>query len=345
MTSTISARPIDGSSREVQTDLALRLSCGLRYYMLFRFRDEVVAWGAASLALPGAEQHPLFAAVCGAVGEGMTARGEMGAALALADRALARLPDIDDERRMYALRVAGMVALYVGRLDDGFVEHAEMLRLAQLHHHPYEAGMALLGLAQSRTYAGDPGRGLAYAEEQLAVVQPLGNPSMLALAWYDQAEALSSVDASRAIESYRRAARLAESAGSTFVEGIALVGLASSLGRSQEPGVALPLFRSIIGRWRRMGIWQHQWTTLRNLVQVFVRSGDWETAAVLLGAIDAGSTAAPAFGSDADLTQAAADRLADELGPSRWSAAHDRGAAMSGDQAVAFACEAIDRHR
>ena len=51
-----------------------------------------------------------------------------------------------------------------------------------------------------------------------------------------------------------------------------------------------------------MGIWQHQWTTLRNLVQVFVRSGDWESAAVLLGAIDAGSTAAPAFGSDADLT-------------------------------------------
>ena len=37
------------------------------------------------------------------------------------------------------------------------------------------------------------------------MVRPLGNPSMLALAWYDQAEALSSVDASRAIESYRRA--------------------------------------------------------------------------------------------------------------------------------------------
>ena len=76
--------PIDGCSSEAQVDLALRLSRGLRYYMLFRFRDEVVAWGEATLELPGAEQHPLFAEVCGAVGEGLTARGEMDAALRLA---------------------------------------------------------------------------------------------------------------------------------------------------------------------------------------------------------------------------------------------------------------------
>ena len=32
---------------ECEVDLAMRLSRGLRYYMLFRFRDEVVAWGEA----------------------------------------------------------------------------------------------------------------------------------------------------------------------------------------------------------------------------------------------------------------------------------------------------------
>ena len=99
---------------------------------------------------------------------------------------------------------------------------------------------------------------------------------MLALAWYDQAEALSSIDAARAIEPYQRSIQLAESAGSTFVEGIAFVGLASLLGGSQEPAVALPLFRAIITRWRRMGIWHHQWTTLRNLVQLFIRIGSSE---------------------------------------------------------------------
>ena len=325
-----------------QADLALQLARGLRYYMLFRFRDEVVAWGEASLDLSGVEQQPLFAEVCGGVGEGLTARGEMAAALSLATRGLNQLSDPDDPRRMYPLRVAGMVALYVGRLDDGFREHTEMLRLARMHDHPYEAGMALLGLAQSRTYAGEPDRGLFFADEQMRVVQPLGNPSMLALAWYDQAEALSSIDATRAIEPYQRSIQLAGSAGSTFVEGIALVGLASLLGGSQQPAVALPLFRSIITRWRRMGIWHHQWTTLRNLVQLFIRIGSSESAAVLVGAINAGNTATAAFGSDAELMEAAADRLRTVLGRPRWLEAYNRGAAMSGEDVLALAC---DSHR
>ena len=325
-----------------QADLALQLCRGLRYYMLLRFRDEVVTWGESSLELPGAEQHQLFAEVCGAVGEGMTARGDLGRALSLAGRALEQLKDPDDERRIYPLRVAGMVALYVGRLDDAFDRHVEMLRLAQMHAQPYEAGMALLGLAQSCTYAGDPGRGFAFAEEQLRVVEPLRNPSMVALALYDQAEAMASIDPVAAIEPYRRAVDLAQSAGSTFVEGIALVGLASLLGRSEEPTVALPLFRSIVDRWREMRVWHHQWTTLRNLVQLFLRTGNWDSAAVLLAAVNAGSTAAPAFGADADLMATAAEQLEHLLGPSRWSAAEDSGAAMSAHQTVAFACEAID---
>jgi hypothetical protein len=33
-----------------------------------------------------------------------------------------------------------MVALYERRTDDGFRYHQEMLRLARLHHTPYEMG-------------------------------------------------------------------------------------------------------------------------------------------------------------------------------------------------------------
>jgi predicted ATPase len=330
---------------EARADLAMQLSRGLRYYMLFRFRDEVVAWGEASLDLASAERHPLFVEVCGAVGEGLTTRGEMEAALTLAHRALSGLTDVDDVRRVFALRVDGMVALYVGRLDDGFRQHSEMLRLARLHDRPYEEAMALLGLAQSCTYAGHPDRGLAFADEQLRVAVALHNPSMLALAWYDRAEALSALDHAGALESYQRAVHLAEAAGSSFVEGIALVGLASLLGRSQDPQVALPVFRSIIARWRRMNVWHHQWTTLRNLLQLFVRTENWETATILLGAIDARSTATPPFGHDADVMDSAAKRLVEVLGVTRWHTARALGAAMSREEAVSFACEAIDRAR
>jgi predicted ATPase len=327
-------------------ELALRLSRGLHYYMLFRFRDEVVSWGQVALELPGADQHPLYAEVCGAVGEGLTARGEMDLAAGLADRALGDPGDPggpDDPRRIYGLRLNGMIALYVGRLEDGFQDHAEMLRLARLHDHPYEAGMALLGLAQSCTYAGAPEKGLEFAQEQYRVVQPLGNPSMLALAWYDQAEALSMLEPDRAVEPYRRAIGLADSAGATFVEGIALVGLASLLGRSGDPSTALPLFRTIVDRWRQMGVWTHQWTTLRNLVHLLDRMDSCESAAVLAAAINAHSTAAQAFGTDAERMDAATERLTQRLGLANWSEATRRGAAMSEDEAVTFACDAIDR--
>jgi len=285
----------------------------------------------------------MFAEVCGAVGEGLTARGEMQVARALADRALSHVDGPDDERRMFGLRLSGMVALYVGRLEDAFRDHTEMLRLARLHDHPYETGMALLGLAQARTYAGVPHEGLAFAEEQSRVVQPLGNPSMLALAWYDQAEALSTLEPDRAIEQYQQAIGLADSAGATFVEGIALVGLASLLGRTGDPRIALPLFGSIIDRWRQMGIWTHQWTTLRNLVQLLVRIGSWEPAAVLAGAINAHGADAQAFGSDAERMRAATELIADRLGSSSWAAAERRGASMSDRDTVAFAGETIDR--
>jgi predicted ATPase/DNA-binding SARP family transcriptional activator len=333
------------SVRTGQAELALRLSRGLHYYMLFRFRDEVVSWGQVALELPGAEQHPLFAEVCGAVGEGLTARGEMGRARALADRALAQVDGADDERRMFGLRLSGMVSLYVGRLEDGFRDHAEMLRLARLHDHPYETGMALLGLAQARTYAGAPEEGLAFAEEQKRVVVPLGNPSMLALAWYDQAEALSTLEPDRATEHYQQAIGIANSAGATFVEGIALVGLASLLGRSGDPSTALPLFGAIVDRWREMGIWTHQWTTLRNLVQLLVRIGSWEPAAVLSGAISAHGPDAQAFGADAERMHSATERIAASLGASDWSAANRRGAEMSDEETVTFACDTINSIR
>ena len=58
-------------------EVALQLCAGLRYYALYRFRDEVVSWGEAAIALPGATDHRAFAVAAGAVGEGLTARGEL----------------------------------------------------------------------------------------------------------------------------------------------------------------------------------------------------------------------------------------------------------------------------
>ena len=92
-----------------------------------------------------------------------------------------------------------------------------------------------------------------------------------------------------------------------------------------------------------MGIRHHQWTTLRNLVQLLLRIGCSEDAAVLIHAIEASKTAAAAFGTDAERMADATGTLQTALGECRWSSAVARGAALSDDAAVAFARDAINR--
>jgi len=92
-----------------------------------------------------------------------------------------------------------------------------------------------------------------------------------------------------------------------------------------------------------MGVWHHQWTTLRNLVQLLLRIGCNEDAAVLIHAIEASTTAAPAFGTDADRMGDATGTLRTALGECGWSSAFARGAALSDNDAVNFARDAINR--
>lgn len=58
---------------------------------------------------------------------------------------------------------------------------------------------------------------------------------------------------------------------------------------------------------------------------------------MLLGAIEAGSTTAHAFGRDADLVDAAAERLEHVPGTSGCQSAQGRGAAVTREDAVVFA--------
>jgi predicted ATPase/DNA-binding SARP family transcriptional activator len=322
-------------------DLALRLSDGLYYYVLGQFRDEVVSWGETALELPDAEAHERYSAVCGAVGEGLTLRGELHRARALAERALTGVTDPDDRRRIPVLKVLTAVALYEGRLDDCLDGAAEQLRLARQYDDAWQVAQALLYRGLARTYAGDPAGGLALADENLAAATALGNPSQTAWALYNQAEALSLSDPEAARRRYERAITLAESVNSTFAANNAEVGLAALLVRSGDSREALRAFRRTVHRWRRMQVWHHQWIALRNLVQLLVRIRAYQDAATLLGAVGAASTAA--YGADADNLDQATDLLTHALGPPAFAVAAARGSAMNADTTVAFALAAIDR--
>ncbi len=62
---------------------------------------------------------------------------------------------------------------------------------------------------------------------------------------------------------------------------------ASSLrARTAAPSDAVAGFRRLIEHWRDMGDHTHQWTTLRNLVELLTRLGEDEPAARLIGTVD-----------------------------------------------------------
>jgi ATP/maltotriose-dependent transcriptional regulator MalT len=322
-------------------DLALRLSAGLYRYVLYEFHDEVVSWGVTALELPGAESHPQFSAVCGAVGEGLTLRGELRRARALAERALAGFADPDDRLRIPVLKVLTSVALYEGRLDDCVAQAGEQLRLARRYDDAWCVAEALLFRGLARTYVGDAAGGLAIADENLDVAAAVGNPSLTAWARYNQAEALALSDPETARHRYEQAITLAESVNSTFAANIADVGLAALLARSGDTDNALRAFRRTVHRWHRMQVWHHQWTTLRNLVRLLVGVRAYVEAATLLGAVGAADTAA--YGTDADGLREAADLLGQALGAPAFTAAAARGSAMNADAKVDFALATIDR--
>ena len=123
-------------------------------------------------------------------------------------------------------------------------------------------------------------------------------------------------------EGYGVAMAHARSVGSTFLEAIAAVGLASLRSRSGRIGAALVGYREVIDHWAAGGNWSHQWVTLRNLAD-------------LLRTLDDAGTA--------DLLDAAADRAPDAhddrgAGPCPPERAPDR------EQALELARAAIARH-
>jgi hypothetical protein len=90
----------------------------------------------------------------------------------------------------------------------------------------------------------------------------------------------------RAERHYREACAVATSVGVTFIEGVASVGLLAVQAAGGKTRDALLGYRSLIDYWQRTGAWTQQWTTLRNLADLFEQLGDQPLAAALRSAAD-----------------------------------------------------------
>ncbi|HWN25860.1 MAG TPA: BTAD domain-containing putative transcriptional regulator, partial [Actinomycetospora sp.] len=325
--------------RAGEADLALRLSAALHFYAIHRLHDEVLCWGVDAAELPAAEGHPLRASVLASAGFGAAHRGERETARELARRGLAVASD--ETGRADVLETLAAVDIYEGELADSRRHGTAAADAARRCGDAYRAQWSSHVAALAATYAGDPDAP-ALIEAVVAGARALGNPSQLAWAAYLQGEAVLDRDPRSAADLLDEAVALAAPVDSHFVHGVSLVSACSARGRSSDPHAAIAPFRDAIDHWSRAGDRTHQWTTLRNLVEVLARTGADEAAAVVLAAGAASPGAPPVYGVGAERLARAERSLRQRLGPARFIRARERGRGLDDDAVVAFALEVLD---
>lgn len=122
-----------------------------------------------------------------------------------------------------------------------------------------------------------------------------------------------------------------------------MVSLASLHRRRGDERRAVELFGEVITHWRRLGGWTHQLTTLRNLVELLVRIGVAEQAAMLHGAVRDASP--PSFGAEAARLAGGWERIEQRLGTGPATAAAERGRQLTSPAVVDEALRILDELR
>jgi predicted ATPase len=325
-------------SLEHEPVLAVRLVGGMAVYVEQRMSAEVPGWAERTLravddAVPElALVHGVAAAGARFAGDLRRARDhlERGLVLAAATGAPAPTP-------AYLRYLLSEVALFEGRLDEvdalaaagAADETVPVTRMLEL--------MPPLAAA----YRGALGDAVRAAEAVHAAALRRGDETLLGWTTYVLGEVLIDADPARAATLFEQARHRALRHGDRYLAGVSLVAAAALHSRHGDPAAAVPLFRDVVQHWWDVGDWVHQWTTLRNVVDLLVRLRRDDEAAVLHAALTARADVAPLFGADAERMAAAARELAGRLGDEALAARAREGAALSDADVVALARAAL----
>lgn len=304
-------------------DGALGLPAALHDDLVFRPRPEVFGWVERALELPGATGSPAYPAALAIAARGAIDRGELDRTRQLAETALAGA-EPEGLAALWALYLLTTAALYEGRLDDVLDIADRRIGLADTLGDDYHRALALVSRVLGHLYHGDGQAAVDTSGRARAAAESSGNHRARAWALYASGEARVDRDPGQAVILLEQAIEAARRVDSRLTEGVALVSLASLCGRGGKTRRALALFRETVLHWRRLGDYTHQLTTLRNLVDLFVRVGADEAAAVLHGAVTLGAT--PSFGVEAERLAVAWEQVERRLGhdAARVAAEHGR---------------------
>jgi predicted ATPase/class 3 adenylate cyclase len=304
--------------------------------------EAATEWAAAASAIPGADEHPLFATVASWATWGATARRDHDRARAT----FGRVADFEERRGRWgagACRAAATLAFFTGDPETAHRWADEWVRVARSDRDAYELSQALVmhATALGTLGLGDP---VPIYEDAVRIAREAGVLTALAIALSALATALFHADpAALDPETARRAAAVAEEA---FEVGT-LIGDPTSIdiGRQLQASIAVrrgeysaalkALVEAAEGIMARGG-----WTTVFvPIVSVatfaFAGAGHAETAAVLLGAGDISQTP---FGPGwvREWLGKVDSALPQQLGAQRFAALRSQGAALGPSEAVEY---------
>lgn len=321
--------------RQGEADLALRLSVALHWFAYFGMRSELFEWADAAAETFAMSGHPLAAEVLGSAAVGRMQHGDQDGAVRLARRARGLAGGAGSVLASYAV---GQLAFHAGRFDEAAACADEIDRLEPDGY----ASLLWRGLRPGMlAYQGRREDAFERYAEVAAHYEATGNPSLRVWGLYGRGEILSELDPDRASALLREAVDVAGGAGNRLLANVASVTLSSLAGRFGDAADALDAFDQIVARWQEQGAWMHQWTTLRSLVELLARVGRLADAVTLYEAGSASRMAPPLYGEQGARLANLLDELGASLGPDALERASRRGAALSDDEAVAFAQEAI----
>jgi predicted ATPase/DNA-binding SARP family transcriptional activator len=330
---------------EGDIDAALRLVAGTREFAFRLMRYELFTWAESTIGAQVDDEHPLTPMVLAIAAYGRFVRGDLGGALAMAERSLAVEQRLELPPCGLHWRTMGNVFYYRGQADQAAEVCQRMVRAARasgddprLVHALY---MSSVGLASAgRTNESD-----LVAEESLSLARRIQNPTAMASALYARALSLEVLDPGRAASMLEEAVEHGTRVSNRWIVAFAQTELVSLASRRGELEVALRLARDVIDTWHRAGDWANQWLTLRHVAGVLTQRGDYEDAALLQGAVRVASAemAMPIEASDLRRVGEILEQLPAALGPERLADAESRASAMLGDVVVRHTLATIAR--
>lgn len=317
---------------------AARITIALATYAQWHGNSELWSW-ATTLAQRDDLDGDLRIAVRGAAAQASYLQGDLPAT----ERFAAQVGTADAAggcaRRWWAMAATHVLAMY-----DADYENAEQLAFeasAMAAGSPTWRVVLAGNVALARLCRGDA----AAAKDALAPCRALVNndSAPTARAWLDyvEGEIMLVVDPARAAAALDRAVETARAVGSTFVSGVATVALAAAETRTGDIARAIELFAEVIRHWQRTGMWVQQWTTLRNLAELFANVGMPEPAVILLAAADHARDAPAIAGADADRIADLSRRLNIRLGEAELTRLSTFAQSLTPAEVVAHALASI----